>query len=140
MSPEAGTKSQNQNWIQPMAYWGKVWVQSRSSHSWAATPGGLMSADLVSAWGLMNHSCFADFDSRWSSRLLAASLMIVPLNALVPERASGAQPATERDVALHAGWRLSTSAFHAAPRLNSDTAVGIARRNIAQVIRGCMGG
>jgi len=58
-----------------------------------------------------------------------------PPDALVPE-AQARRPRSE--MSLYPGLRLSTSAFHAAPRLNSYS--GWHRpSNLGQVFRGCMG-
>lgn len=76
--------------------------------------------------------------SRWSSRLLVASLMIVPLTLLVPE--AQAAPATEAEMSLYTRIAAVNVCISRSAKVEFDTSVGIAAETIAQVIQGLHGG
>jgi hypothetical protein len=75
---------------------------------------------------------------RWSRRLLAASLLMVPFT-LLPVEAQTA-PATEADMSLYTRIAAVNVCISRGASVEFDKAVGIAGETIAQVIQGVHGG
>ncbi|WP_259726952.1 MULTISPECIES: cAMP phosphodiesterase [unclassified Synechococcus] len=75
---------------------------------------------------------------RWSTRLLAASLLLVPFT-LLPQAAQAA-PATEAEMSLYTRIAAVNVCISRGAAVEFDKAVGIAGETIAQVIQGVHGG
>lgn len=76
--------------------------------------------------------------SRWSSRLLVASLLLAPLTLPVSE--AQAAPATEAEMSLYTRIAAVNVCISRSAKVEFDTSVGIAGETIAQVIQGVHGG